>query len=91
MYALLGEQQIYKVASVCGFLPELPPINSESASNTKILGIFGSNDEVVPSFLADYALEEMKTKGHLVEIKETSQTHELNAENLNDVCIFFNS
>jgi len=36
-------------------------------------------------------LEEMKTKGHLVESKETSQTHELNTENLNDVCIFFNS
>tara|TARA_Y100001960_G_C14715439_1_gene849348 strand:- start:989 stop:1636 length:648 start_codon:yes stop_codon:yes gene_type:complete len=91
VYALLGSQSIYKVASVCGFLPELPPTNSESASKTKILGIFGSNDEVVPSFLADYALEEMKTKGHLVESKETSQTHELNAENLNDVCIFFNS
>ena len=91
VYALLGSQNIYKVASVCGFLPELPPINSKSASTTKILGIFGSNDEVVPSFLADYALEEMKTKGHLVESKETSQTHELNAENLNDVCIFFNS
>jgi hypothetical protein len=27
----------------------------------------------------------------LIESKETSQTHELNAENLNDVCIFFNS
>ena len=91
VYALLGSQNIYKVASVCGFLPELPPINSESAATTKILGIFGSNDEVVPSFLADYALEEMKTKGHLVESKETSQTHELNTENLNDVCIFFNS
>ena len=91
VYALLGSQNIYKVASVCGFLPELPPINSESATTTKILGIFGSNDEVVPSFLADYALEEMKTKGHLVESKETSQIHELNTENLNDVCIFFNS
>jgi len=91
VYALLGSQNIYKVASVCGFLPELPPINSESASITKVLGIFGSNDEVVPSFLADYALDEMKTKGHLVERKESSQTHELNAENLNDICIFFNS
>ena len=91
VYALLGSQNIYKVASVCGFLPELPQTDSKGVSTTKILGIFGSNDEVVPSFLADYALEEMKKKGHLIESKETSQTHELNAENLNDVCIFFNS
>ena len=48
---------------MCGFLPELPPTDSKGVSTTKILGIFGSNDEVVPSFLAEYALEEMKKKG----------------------------
>ena len=57
----------------------------------KILGIYGQNDEVVPSFLADYALEEMKNKGHQVQVKETSQPHELNSENLSDVCNFLNS
>lgn len=91
VYALLGSQNIFKVASVCGFLPELPSTISESTSPTKILGIFGSNDEVVPSFLADHALEEMRNKGHQVESKETSQSHELNEENLHDVCSFFNS
>ncbi|MBC8283393.1 MAG: phospholipase, partial [Nitrospinae bacterium] len=65
--------------------------NSENTSPTKIFGIFGSNDEVVPSFLADHALDEMKNKGHQVESKETSQSHELNEENLNDVYSFFNS
>lgn len=89
-YALLGSQAIFKAASVCGFLPELPPAESGSITRARILGIFGANDEVVPSFLADYALEEMKNKGHQVESKETSQTHELNEENLNDVCRFFN-
>ena len=79
------------MASVCGFLPEIPTSNVESSLTTKILGIFGSNDEIVPSFLADYALEEMKNRGHLVERKETSQTHELNSENLNDIGIFLNS
>ena len=91
VYALLGSRTIYKVASVCGFLPEIPTIKVERALTTKILGIFGANDEIVPSFLADYALEEMKNRGHLVESKETSQTHELNSENLNDIGIFLNS
>ena len=37
----------------------------------------------------DLALEEMKNKGHEVKIKETSQSHELNAENLAEICSFF--
>jgi len=36
-------------------------------------------------------LEEMKNKGHQVQTKETSQSHELNSENLSDVCTFLNS
>lgn len=91
VYALLGSQNISKVASVCGFLPELPSTDKAVTSPAKILGVYGQNDEVVPSFLADYALEEMKNKGHQVQIKETSQPHELNSENLSDVCAFLNS
>ena len=91
VYALLGSQRIFKVASVCGFLPELPPTNRDETSSVEILGVYGQNDEVVPSFLADYALDEMKNKGHQVQIKETSQSHELNSENLSDVCTFLNS
>jgi predicted esterase len=91
VYALLGSQKIFKVASVCGFLPELPSTNIDQAPPTQILGVYGQNDDVVPSFLADYALEEMKSKGHQVQIKETSQSHELNSENLSDVCTFLNS
>ena len=91
VYALMGSKNIFKVASVCGFLPELPSMKIDKESPAEILGVYGQNDEVVPSFLADYALEEMKNKGHQVKIKETSQTHELNAENLTDVCNFFNS
>ena len=90
VYALLGAHKIFKVASVCGFLPELPSTNIDSPP-TQILGVYGQNDEVVPSFLADYALEEMKNKGHQVQVKETSQSHELNSENLLDVCAFLNS
>ena len=91
VYALLGSQKIFKVASVCGFLPELPPTNIDQAPPTQILGVYGQNDDVVPSFLAGYALEEMKNKGHQVQVKETSQSHELNSENLSDVCTFLNS
>jgi predicted esterase len=90
VYALLGSQNIFKVASVCGFLPELPSTNIDKSTPAQILGIYGQNDDVVPSFLADYALEEMKNKGHQVQIKETSQPHELNSENLSDVSIFLN-
>ena len=91
VYALLGSQKIFKVASVCGFLPELPSTNVDDTPSTQILGVYGQNDEVVPSFLADYALDEMKNKGHQVQVKETSQPHELNSENLSDVCTFLNS
>jgi predicted esterase len=91
VYALLGSQKIFKVASVCGFLPELPSTNISQAPPTQILGVYGQNDDVVPSFLADYALEEMKNKGHQVQVKETSQSHELNSKNLSDVCTFLNS
>ena len=91
VYALLGSQNIFKVASVCGFLPELPSINMNKEPPAQIFGIYGQNDEVVPSFLADYALEEMKNKGHQVQTKETSQPHELNSENLSDVYTFLKS
>jgi predicted esterase len=91
VYALLGSQKISKVASVCGFLPELPSTNTVEARPVQIFGVYGQNDEVVPSFLADYALDEMKNKGHQVQVKETSQSHELNSENLSDVSTFLNS
>ncbi len=91
VYALLGAQKIFKVASVCGFLPELPSKNLDEAPSAQILGVYGQNDDVVPSFLADYALDEMKNRGHQVQVKETSQSHELNSENLSDVCNFLNS
>ena len=90
-YTLLGTQPLFKVASICGFLPEFPDqfINKKEA--LQILGIFGSNDEVVPSFLADHALEEMKNHGHRVEAKETAQRHEVTPENLEDLRDFFNT
>lgn len=91
VYALMGSHQIFKLASICGFLPELPSMEKGKTLSTQVLGIYGQNDEVVPSFLADYALEEMKNQGHQVQAKETSQSHELNSENLADVCDFFNS
>ena len=89
-YTLLGPHSLFKVASICGFLPEFPDrvVGKKGALN--ILGIFGSKDEVVPSFLADHALEEMKNHGHQVESKETTQPHEINLENLQDLCDFFN-
>ena len=88
---MLGSQNIFKVASVCGFLPELPSKNMNEEPPAQIFGIYGQNDEVVPSFLAEYALEEMKNKGHQVQTKETSQPHELNSENLSDVYTFLKS
>ena len=62
-YTLLGNHTLFKVASICGFLPELPDSVIEKKEPLDILGIFGSNDEVVPSFLADHALDEMKLGG----------------------------
>ena len=90
-YSLLGKHPLFKVASICGFLPEFEGSTIEKKGPLQILGIFGSNDEVVPSFLADYALDEMKNHGHLVTSKETAQSHEIKAENLQDLCEFFNS
>ena len=64
VYALLGSHPIHKVASVCGFLPEIPDLQKNRHQTASILGIFGNNDLVVPSFLAEHALEEMKNWGH---------------------------
>jgi predicted esterase len=79
------------VASVCGFLPEFSEQETVSESSVPILGIFGANDDVVPAFLAEHALEEMKNKGHNPTLKETSQGHELSEENLKELGVFFNS
>ncbi len=89
-YTLLGKHSLFKVASICGFLPEFQDSTIEKKDPLQILGIFGSNDEIVPSFLADHALDEMKNHGHIVKTKETPQSHELNSENLQDICNFFN-
>ncbi len=90
-YAILGARSLHKVASVCGFLPEFSDQVIEKKNALNILGIFGSNDEIVPPFLADHALEEMKSHGHRVEFKETDQSHEISSENLQDLCNFFNA
>jgi len=81
---------LYKVASICGFLPELPDDPSFQSSAVNILGIFGTNDDVVPSFLADNALDEMKAKGHQLTARETKQGHEISPENLRELTDFFN-
>ncbi|MFQ5450104.1 MAG: alpha/beta hydrolase [Nitrospinaceae bacterium] len=91
VYTLLGTHPIYKAASVCGFLPEYPDEERNRNSPVTVLGIFGVNDDIVPSFLAEHALEEMKNRGHQCTIKETPQAHELNAENLRDLRRFFQS
>ena len=57
---------------------------------TEILGIYGLNDEVVPSFLADHALDEMKKHGHRLVARETPQGHELNDANLEEIRNFLN-
>lgn len=87
VYALLGKHSISKVASVCGFLPEMPD-GSAKNSPTSVLGIFGANDDVVPSFLAEHALDEMKANGHGVTVNETPQAHEINGENLKEISAF---
>jgi predicted esterase len=79
------------VASVCGFLPEFSELAKMPGTPVPILGIFGTNDDVVPSFLAEHALEEMKNKGHNPTLRETSQGHELSNENLKELGVFFNS
>ena len=91
VYTLLGIHPLYKTASVCGFLPETPERETTTEISIPILGIFGTNDDVVPSFLAEHALKEMRNKGHNPTIRETPQGHELNSENLTELREFFNS
>ena len=91
VYTLLGIHPLYKTASVCGFLPETPERETTTEISIPILGIFGTNDDVVPSFLAEHALEEMRKKGHNPTIRETPQGHELNSENLTELRKFFSS
>ena len=91
VYTLLGIHPLYKTASVCGFLPETPERETTTEISIPILGIFGTNDDVVPSFLAEHALEEMRSKGHNPTIREISQGHELNSENLTELRDFFDS
>ena len=85
-----GSPPLHKVASICGFLPELPDDASYQPSPVNILGIYGANDDVVPSFLADHALDEMKAKSHQLTARETQQGHEISPENLQDLSDFFN-
>jgi phospholipase/carboxylesterase len=91
VYSLLGSQPLHKVASVCGFLPEIPDNGSKQSHNTSILGIYGLNDDVVPSFLAEHALDELENQGHRLTKKETPQSHEVNADNIADLTQFFES
>ncbi len=91
VYSLLGSHPLHKAASVCGFLPEIPDDSSKQTHHTSIMGIYGLNDEVVPSFLAEHALEELEGQGlHLTKI-ETPQGHEVNADNIADLTEFFES
>lgn len=91
VYALLGHHPIHKTASICGFLPELPDGSPLTSAASQVLGIYGANDEVVPSFLAEHALEQLRDRGHRTSIKETAQGHEVSAENLGDLAAFFSS
>jgi len=90
VYSMLGVHPIHKTASVCGFLPELPE-GGNSENPSEILGIFGINDDVVPSFMAEYALDECSGRGHKTESKETSQGHEVTSDNLAQIETFFNA
>lgn len=91
VYSLLGPHPLQKAASVCGFLPEIPEDSPKQTHNTSIYGIYGLNDEVIPSFLAEFALDELENQGYRLTKKETSQSHEVNAENLADLTRFFES
>ena len=86
---LFGSQPIKKAASICGFLPELPYVIPLQKAPVPILGIFGTNDEVVPAFLAEHALEEVNQNGHQTQIKETSQGHQITPENLSEINQYF--
>jgi phospholipase/carboxylesterase len=90
VYTLFGSHPLHRVASICGFLPELPDTAVPQRPVVDVLGIYGANDDIVPSFLADYALDEMKSKGHQLIVKETPQGHEIKPNNLQDVSDFFN-
>lgn len=91
VYSLLGSHTLHKVASVCGFLPEIPEDCPRQIHNTSVLGIYGLNDDVVPSFLAEFALDEMEGQGHRLNKKETSQGHEVHADNITDIVQFLES
>ena len=78
------------MASVCGFLPEYSEQEIVPEYLFQFLEFLVVNDDVVPSFLAEHALEEMKNKGHNPTLKETSQGHELSEENLKELGVFFN-
>lgn len=91
VYALLGSHSLHKAASICGFLPELPNPIPPTDTPVDILGVYGANDALVPSFLAEHALEEIKNLGHNMTMKETPQGHEITEENLRDLSEFFNS
>jgi len=90
VYTLFGRHSIHKIASICGFLPELPETSGQANQKTTILGIYGKNDDIVPPFLADYALDAMKNMGHDLTIKGTQQGHEIKSENIQDMTAFFN-
>jgi predicted esterase len=90
VYASIGKHQISKIASVCGFFPEIPD-SSNKNNPSNILGIFGTNDDIVPSFMAEYALDELKAGGHNVDAYEISQGHELTPENIDKITNFFTS
>jgi predicted esterase len=91
VYSLMGSHPLHKAAAVCGFLPEIPESGSKQTHNTSILGIYGLNDDVVPSFLAEYALDELEGQGHRLTKKETSQGHEVSTDNIADLKQFFES
>lgn len=91
VYSMLGSHPLHKAASVCGFLPEIPDDGLKQTHTTSILGIYGLNDDVVPSFLAEHALEELEAQGHRLTKRETSQGHEVNADNITDLTQFFES
>ena len=86
---LLGSHPVARTVSICGFLPELPEEPSPEKPPARILGIYGTHDEVVPSFLADFALEEMRRRGHVTTVKELPQGHEISESNLQDLRRFF--
>lgn len=89
VYSLLGNQTVHRSASICGFLPEMPESDANGKNPGNILGIYGLNDDVVPSFLAEYALDEIRNQGHAVRILETQQGHEVTPENLREIALFF--